>query len=364
MFIKKLTILAVIFFTSLGCSGQKDGLAIEGKVDNPAGKQIILQKYTADNIKDVATVELKSNNSYSFPATNLIPGFYRLNFFDTQFVNLILNEDNVTVNVDGSSAHGNYEIKGSTEMDQVKSVQDLMEQFQEELTQLNAEYGDGLSGQNPAIMEKAFAKFTELQEKYSGKIKHKIRDMGNSMAVLQAVAYLDPDQDLDFIDSVVTQLATAMPNLDEAKQIKAELAEMKRFAIGSEAPDFTLTDDSGKNVSLSSFKGKYLLLDFWAAWCRPCRIENPHIVEAYKKYNSKGFDVFGVSLDQNESQWHQAIKQDGLLWSQVRDVNNEVATLYKVSAIPLSFLLDKDGKIIAKNLRGSALEEKLEKIFE
>jgi peroxiredoxin len=360
---KKLVIFAAILFTSFGCSGQKEGITIQGKVENPAGKKIVLQKFTANQIEDVATVELKSNNSFSFASTKFAPGFYRLNFFDTQYVNIILNEDDLTVNVDGSDPNGKHEVKGSTEMDQINKIQGIMEQFQEDLTKLNAEYGAGLSGQDPATMEAAYAKFMELQKKYSGKIKYDIRNMGHSMAALQAIAYLDPDQDLQFIDSVVTELAVAMPDLEEAQQIKAELEEMKLFAIGSQVPDFTLPSDDGKMVSLSSFKGKYVLLDFWAAWCRPCRVENPHIVKAYKKYNSKGFEVFGVSLDQNDEAWHQAIKQDGLLWKQVRDVQNEVATTYKVTSIPLSFLLDKEGRIIAKNLRGAALEEKLEEIF-
>jgi peroxiredoxin len=360
---KKLIILAAVFFTSLGCSGQKEGLTIEGTVDNPAGKKIVLQKYTTDNIKDIATTELKSNNSFSFNSKEFEPGFYRLNFFDKQFVNLIVNKDDLKVKVDGSSAQGNYEISGSTEMDQINRIKAVMEQFQVEMEKLNATHGAGLSGQDPDAMEAAYAEFVKLQDKFSGMVKDEIRDMGNSMAALQAIAYLDPDQDLHFMDSVVTSLAKAMPDLQEAQQIQGELAELKRFSIGSVPPDFTLPDDNGKMVSLSSFKGKYVLLDFWAAWCRPCRIENPNIVAAYKKYNSKGFDVFGVSLDQNEASWHQAIKQDGLLWSQVRDAKNEVATIYKVTSIPMSLLLDKEGRIVAKNLRGPALEAKLEEIF-
>ncbi len=360
---KSLVILAVFLFTGFGCSGQKDGLTIQGEVENPAGKKITLQKYTAEDLKDVATTELKSNNSYAFEAARFEPGFYRLNFFDTQFVNLILNEDDITVNANGSDPNGDYEINGSAEMDQMNKIKGIMEGFQSEMTQLNAEYGAGLSGQDEATMEEAYAKFNAMQKKYSGMVKDEIRAMGSSMAALQAIAYLDPEQDLIFIDSVATALAKALPNLSEAQQIKAELDDMKKLAVGSKAPDFSLPDNSGNLVSLSSFQGNFVLVDFWAAWCRPCRMENPNIVQAYNKYNSKGFEVFGISLDRDDDSWLKAVQQDGLTWKQVRDTKNEVAGLYKVSAIPMSLLLDKEGKIIAKNLRGPALEAKLEEIF-
>jgi peroxiredoxin len=133
-------------------------------------------------------------------------------------------------------------------------------------------------------------------------------------------------------------------------------------AIGTAAIDFTQQDTSGKDVSLSSFKGKYVLIDFWASWCGPCRMENPNVVEAYKKFSNKNFTVLGVSLDRARAPWIQAIKEDNLTWTQVSDLqywNNAVARLYNIQSIPQNFLIGPDGKIIAKNLRGTALESKL-----
>jgi thiol-disulfide isomerase/thioredoxin len=137
-------------------------------------------------------------------------------------------------------------------------------------------------------------------------------------------------------------------------------------AVGGEAPDFTMNTPDGQPLSLKSFRGKVLLVDFWASWCGPCRRENPHVVEAYHKYHPKGFDVLGVSLDKSRDPWLAAIEKDGLVWNHVSDLKgwqNSAAQLYGVTSIPHTVLLDKEGKIIARNLRGPALDAKLKEIF-
>jgi len=150
------------------------------------------------------------------------------------------------------------------------------------------------------------------------------------------------------------------------RMIGKMIEEGKIGAIGTMALDFTQNDVDGKPVTLSSFRGKYVLVDFWASWCRPCRQENPNVVAAYKKYGEKNFTVLGVSLDRAKDPWIQAIKDDGLSWTHVSDLkfwNNEVAQKYKVQSIPQNMLVDPEGKIIGKNLRGAELQAKLQELI-
>jgi len=136
--------------------------------------------------------------------------------------------------------------------------------------------------------------------------------------------------------------------------------------IGSVIKDFSQKDTAGKLINVTSFRGKYVLLDFWASWCRPCRMENPNVVAAYNKFHDKNFTILSVSLDQAKPAWLSAIKMDGLNWNHVSDLkgwNNEVASLFQITSIPQNILIDPDGKIIAKNLRGQVLENELSEIF-
>jgi peroxiredoxin len=150
--------------------------------------------------------------------------------------------------------------------------------------------------------------------------------------------------------------------------LKARINEMKKTEVGQKAPDFTMNDVNGNPVSLSSRIGaKLLFIDFWAAWCAPCRAENPNVVKVYKEFKSKGFDVFGVSLDRTKEDWTQAIAKDSLVWTQVSDLqfwNSAAAKLYSVRAIPANFLVDEKGMIVARNIRGEVLYNKVKELLE
>ena len=168
------------------------------------------------------------------------------------------------------------------------------------------------------------------------------------------------------LDSAYNSLAQSVKNTEAGKKFNTDLAILERRQNGKPAMDFTQNDVNGQPVSLSDFKGKYVLLDFWASWCGPCRAENPNVLKVYNKYKDKNFTVLGVSLDKNKEQWLEAIKKDSLPWTQISDLqywNNAAVIQYGIQGIPANFLIDPNGIIIGQNLRGEALEEKLAEVI-
>jgi thiol-disulfide isomerase/thioredoxin len=182
--------------------------------------------------------------------------------------------------------------------------------------------------------------------------------------VISGVEKSNPEAFVLYADAYIQRYGKTQPR--EAKSLKDRMGVQGRMMPGAEAPDFVQDDPDGKPVALSSLRGKVLLVDFWASWCGPCRRENPAVRRLYDKYHEKGFDILGVSLDQDRQRWLDAIAKDALIWTQVSDLQgwrNAAGQLYQVSSIPHTVLLDPEGRIIATKLRGAALERKLEEIF-
>ncbi len=205
-----------------------------------------------------------------------------------------------------------------------------------------------------------------IERERSQSIQTMLLKNADNYASAALIEYLPADDFLPVHDSVLTALIKKYPQNNVVKAKYQEVESVKKLAIGYPAPEITLEDTAGNLFSLSSLKGKVVLIDFWASWCRPCRVENPNMVRLYQTYGKYGFDILGVSLDQNRENWLRAIQTDGLIWNQISDLKgwqSAAGAIYGVRSIPFTVLVDKNGNIIAKGLRGEALEQKIKEVL-
>lgn len=241
----------------------------------------------------------------------------------------------------------------------MESVRNSFEQKAQELDQLFR-----LAGQNQdyRALDSLSLAFAGLQAESKAKLKALMAEMGPGPVTYLATSMFSPDEEFAFLDSLGRVFESRSPKAGFTRKLSRFLEKPRLLAPGKTAPDFTVTDPAGKPVSLSRFRGSWVLLDFWASWCKPCRAESPVLVQAYARYKDKGFTIFSVSLDGDREAWMKAMVQDRMFWahgSELKGWKSNVALQYGLTAIPASFLLDPEGRIVAKNLRGTALAENL-----
>jgi peroxiredoxin len=371
--------LAIGLITFASCSSEEQSHKVVLEIANANGQVVTFNAAgnAGSMILDSAVVGNNGKAILEIPALPL--DFYQLSLGGDKFCALAIDSmDQLHMKLDANSFGEPLEIQGSANTSKLHEWYGVMRKMEQEQKDIKQRIGE--NPEDRTIIDD----YNKLNEDHYELTKTFIKDNEGYAVVLAAINKMNFQRERELFKSAISSLETKMGRSVYYQQISGQLkraeeqeaaraaqeAEMERLAnlipIGEPAPDFSQATPDGKELSLSDLRGKVVLLDFWASWCRPCRMENPNVVRMYNKYKNKGFDILSVSLDKNQGKWTQAIEKDRMTWHHVSDLNgwnNVVAKQYGVMSVPHTILVDKDGNVIAKNLRGAALESKLAEIF-
>lgn len=364
-------IIGFILLFATAIQAQNFELHVEAKTVIP-GRKIYLEYINElGKVAKIDSASPSAQHKVTFKGQVKDQGaFYLVNFFDTpkpQKVLVILEGgetiDIVADGVNNEDGKGDFTLKG--DYPNVKYMLELLaisKEMEAKVRKWNQEI------QVDQKQEKRIqAEFTQAQAASTAKIKALIPLMGSHLVALWATNFLPAEKEMASLVDIADRLGKARPTHPQVQQFVNNLQRLQGVNEGAMAPEINLATPAGPTLALSSLRGKYVLIDFWASWCGPCRRENPNVVKTYATYKDKGFEIFGVSLDQNREAWLKAIETDKLVWKHVSDLqywNSAGAQAYQVNSIPQTFLVDPTGRIIAKGLRGAALDNYLAKLFE
>ena len=361
--------LMIVISIVLGCNTKDNNFTLNINTDR-VGDAILLKIDPKSNTIDTTSIK---NGSFKFKKNIQEEELFRIKFFDgTSFDLVIQPGENIDINYTAQI----LSIKGSPKSQNLIEIEDKLaklilyrDSITKELQDLsnNDNFEEKMLEYRALFFEKLNAHKLFLKDFITANANSKISLIALFQSYGNASPVLNIDDEIEIFETVLNNLRIHFPTSNHIELLESQIQQAKPLATGAIAPEFTMTDVDNENISLSNFRGKVVLIDFWASWCKPCRIANPKLVELYNKYKQDGFEIISISLDGTpnqkdpKKQWLEAIKEDNLTWTNLSELNgwqNSIRALYNFNSIPYTVLIDKSGKIIGKNLE-LELEQKI-----
>lgn len=359
----KLAVLALLCLTQ-AAHAQK-GFTLTGHLTGIDTGHIVLKyTYGYDGVTDTAVIE---NGTFTFTGKVEDVMIASIHTYDHRIWNEFMLQNVPGIQLYAGSTRESFRVTGCPANDDYDNLQKVLVPLQKKQMDLYMEL-QKLKKTDSVLAAKRFKE--ELQPLYDA-YPQTIRDFVNthpsSLLSLFFLFNMESSMDANKAMAIYNGFDPALRNSERGKRLLKNIEGRKATGVGEQIIPFTLPDTNGKLVKLDNFrKGKYILVDFWASWCGPCRAENPNLLKAYKRFGGDKFQIVGVSIDKDDKQWKQAVEEDGMPWTNVCDVKglkNKMATKYGITTVPTNFLVDPNGVIVARDLRGNALENKLAEIF-
>lgn len=370
----KYLLFTALFAGLVSCDSEQHQFTVIGEITGLPEGDIFLEEVAMDGLIVVDSAKSAANGKFELSGTAPEPAMYRLRFPQNRFVLLSIKEGNLKVKGDWQQLESSYTVSGSPSSESLKQMMLVMRNHMSDLNRMQVVLDSLRRNGDSTKLASATASVKDMNIQLTRYLETYADTTKSLPNALFATQILSPQLQNPFLESFIAGLDERFPNSKLAEAFKAKYEESKAAAVqnqnglpvGIEAPEISLSTPDGKQVRLSSYRGKYVLVDFWASWCGPCRQENPNVVKAYNQFKGDKFAILGVSLDNDKDKWEKAIAQDGLTWTHISDLKgwqSIAARDYNVNGIPANFLVDPEGKIVATNLRGEELAGKLAEVL-